>query len=233
MEPAVEPESFGEARLFALLVGIAEKNLRRNRKDAWMMKPLQQRLEKARLHPHIAVEQDDNVVARRSNAGVGASAEAQISLELQHPYVREMLFEEGGAAIGGGVVDDDNFVLGVSSQRRPHRRQILLEQLPPIPVRDHNAGCSRGRLLVRWPDPAPPHQRRNVRKDQRQGRKKQQGRRGYQKEYNNEEYTQPDDQDGHSGFRVLVGRPRRARAGPPAGRCANPSRAPDKPAVQL
>ncbi len=72
----VFPPALRESSLLAHLGRIGEIDLASYRENLFVAERLEQRLEKIRLHAHVAVEQYNDVVARRAKAGVGASAEA-------------------------------------------------------------------------------------------------------------------------------------------------------------
>ena len=52
-------------------------------------------------------------------------------------------FIEFGASIGGGVVDNDDLIAGMKRHGLDHRRQILLQQITAVPVRNDDRGGSR------------------------------------------------------------------------------------------
>ena len=77
-EAAVFPPRLGEACLFAHLLGIAEENLAGDGEDLFVGEAGEEGGEEVRLDAHVAVEQDDDIVAGGAEAGVGAAAEAEV-----------------------------------------------------------------------------------------------------------------------------------------------------------
>src|SRR6185312_9219208 len=79
-EAPLSPPALRKAGFFAALLGIGKKDLARNRKNQGVGKRLQQRRQKVAFHPHVAVQQDDDVVLGFPETEVRSSAETQISV---------------------------------------------------------------------------------------------------------------------------------------------------------
>ncbi len=149
-EHAQLPPAFGEPGLLTALVRIAEENLAGDGEDLLVGKGLEQRDEEVRLDPHVVVQQDDDVVARRPDAGVRAAAEAQVLLESQKPDAGEAFADELRAAVAGAVVHDDDLAARDALGGRHYRGQVFLEQVLAVPVRDDDgSGAVRRAAVVR------------------------------------------------------------------------------------
>ena len=125
--------------------GSLKKDLAGDGKHELVCEAVEQWLQEIRLDAHVAVEQHDDVVPGGAEAGVRAAAEAQVRRQRDHANIREMRSYELRASVGGGVVDNDDLVAGMMRHRLDDGRQILLEQIAAVPVRDyHRSGrvCS-------------------------------------------------------------------------------------------
>ena len=74
----IVPSGLRQARLFALLGWIAEKNLTGDREHQFIGEAIEQGREELRIDAHVAIEQDDDVILCRLKSGIGASAEAEV-----------------------------------------------------------------------------------------------------------------------------------------------------------
>jgi len=142
---AVLPPGLRQAGFFAQLVGVGEEDLAGDREYVRIAKALQQRHQKIRRHPHIAVQQHHDIVLRRAKAGVGAAPESQVARQRLQVHLREVGAQVLRAAIGGAVVHHHDFVLHVAGQRRDHARQVLLQQVAPVPIWNDYTGGVRAR----------------------------------------------------------------------------------------
>ena len=84
-QAAVLPPALREAGLFAELGRVGEEDLAGDGEDLGIAEAFQQRRQKIRSHAHVAVQQDDDLVLRGAEAGIGAAAEAQVLAAAQGP----------------------------------------------------------------------------------------------------------------------------------------------------
>lgn len=137
-EAAVFPPGLGEAGLFADLLGIAEEDLAGDGEDFFVGEAGEEGGEEVRFDAHVAVEEDDDIVAGGAEAGVGAAAESKVPGVADETDVGEIGGEEFGGAIGAGVVDDDDFVGGAGGGE--DAGEILFKEIAAVPVGDDDAG---------------------------------------------------------------------------------------------
>ena len=77
-QAAVLPPALREAGFFADFGRVGEEDLAGDGEDFGIAEALQQRRQEIGSHPHVAVQQDHDVVLRRAEAGIGSAAEAQV-----------------------------------------------------------------------------------------------------------------------------------------------------------
>src|SRR5262245_61287538 len=99
-QTAIFPPAFGQAGFLPRLVRIREKDLARDGEGVRVAKTGEEWSEEVALNAHVAVEQDDDVVLRGSNALVRAASEAEVAVELDEADVWEMAAYKSGAAVG-------------------------------------------------------------------------------------------------------------------------------------
>ena len=80
---ALLPPAFRQAGFFAKLVGVGEKDLAGDGESFFVAEPVEQRRKKIGLHAHVAIEQNDDIVLRGAEAGVGAASESQVSIKRE------------------------------------------------------------------------------------------------------------------------------------------------------
>ena len=90
-QPAILPPCLRQPGLFAALGFVAQEDLAGDGEDAVIGEAVEQRLQKIRLHPHVAVQQHHDVVLRGTEARVRAAAEAQILFERKQLHLRIIL----------------------------------------------------------------------------------------------------------------------------------------------
>ncbi len=111
---SVLPPGLGQAGLLAQFIRIAEEDLARDREYALIGEGVEQRRQEVWLHPHIAIEQDHDVVLGRAKAGIRSAPETEITFERQHTHGREVLLQKVRAAVLGPVIHNNNFVVGIA-----------------------------------------------------------------------------------------------------------------------
>src|ERR1039457_2658305 len=78
VQAAVLPPALGEAALLAEPVWVAEEDLAGDGEDFAVAEAFQQGRQEIGSHAHVAIQQDDDIVPGGAEAGVGATAEAQV-----------------------------------------------------------------------------------------------------------------------------------------------------------
>src|SRR5579871_4918405 len=126
-EIAPLPPKFGESGFFANLIGIGKENLAGDRKHLCVSEAVEQGLEEIRFDAHVAIEQNDDIVAGGAEPSVRSTAEAEIVFQRDHANLRESLANEVGAAIGRTIVDHDDFASGDALRGGDYGRQIFFE----------------------------------------------------------------------------------------------------------
>ena len=135
----IAPTGLCESGFLALLGRIGEEDLRRHREDPRVAEAFEERREKVRLHAHIVVEQDDDIMTRRAKAGVRPAPKADVGFKRQNAHFRELPLEHFTRAVGRAIIDDQNFVPRVVPESRNQGRQIAFQMLAAVPGRDHHA----------------------------------------------------------------------------------------------
>ncbi len=148
LKPALLPPAFRQTGLFADFIRVGEKDLAGDRKGVFILEAGQQRRQEIAFHPHVAVEQHHDVVLGGSKSGVGAASEAQVVRQREHLYLRKTLPDELSAAVLGAVVHHDDFVRMLILGGGDHRGQILLDQIPAVPVGNDNRSCGGCRFCA-------------------------------------------------------------------------------------
>src|SRR5271166_560660 len=152
-QAAVFPPALRESGFFALLVGIAEKNLAGNGEDFFVGEAGEQWGEEAGFDAHVAIEEDDDVGAGRAEALVRTAAEAQIAIQREKSDAGKILAQEIRAAVFGTVVDHQDFVVAVAGERSLDGRQVFREQIAAVPVRNHYCCAVERWTRVRYSAP--------------------------------------------------------------------------------
>ena len=80
-QASLVPPAFGEPGFFAQLGWIGKMNLAGDREHLFVREAIEKGREKIALHAHVAVEQDDDVVARMLESAIRSAAEAEIFVE--------------------------------------------------------------------------------------------------------------------------------------------------------
>ena len=139
-ELAVLPPALRQAGFLARLGGVGEKDLAGNGEDQRIAKAFEQRGQEVRRHPHIAVQQDHDVVGGGPESGIGAAAEAEVLFERYQLHLGKVAEHELGAAIPGAVIHHHDFVGRIARQGGDDGGQVLPEQIAPVPIGDDHAG---------------------------------------------------------------------------------------------
>ena len=157
LQVAVPPEGFGEAGFFAAFGRVAQEDLAGDGKYCFIGKAIEQRPQKVRFHPHVAVEQDHNIVLRCPETSVRPAAEAEVFRQCDQLHLRVVTTYPLCAAIGGTVIDQHYFAARMMPDRRHPRGQKALQQVTPVPVGDDERRSSHRWHGIRRA-PAPPQQ---------------------------------------------------------------------------
>ena len=137
------PSDPGLTGLFATPGLVLEENLARHCKDILLLEPVQQRLEKIRVHLHIIVQKNDNIVLGGLDTGVIATGKSPIGWQRHNSYRREMSTQEVDTAVATTVIYDDDLMLpALLVDSFDYRREKLLEQMLTIPVENDNTGTA-------------------------------------------------------------------------------------------
>ncbi len=170
-QPAILPPAFGQARFFAALRFVAEENLAGDGEDRVIREAREQRREEVRLHAHIGVEQHDDIVLRRAKPGIRTAAEAQVFRQAPARAPPGNSFASNPRCHRVEPLSTTTISLpGCRGDRGNPGRQKSLQQIPAIPVGNHERCGSRLRPRVRrvsgggrrsaTPDRSPPAPRR-------------------------------------------------------------------------
>ncbi len=88
---ALLPPALSQPRFFTQLARVGEEDLAGDRKHVFVGESIQQRLQEIAFHAHVAVEQNNHVIARMLKSGIRATAESKIFFERDQPDRRETL----------------------------------------------------------------------------------------------------------------------------------------------
>ena len=197
-QAAVLPPPLRQPGLLAQFRRVAEKDLAGHRENIRVAKAFDQGREKPLVHPHIAVQQDDDIVPRLAKPGIRSTAEAQVLRKRQHPHGRECGSHKLRAAVRRAVVHDDDFVVRMSGHGGDHRRQILFEKVFAVPVGNHDrSGRTRSLTaaalrVVREQLAAQVRQRQRDDRDRQQQRRNQQQRKRLENAFQQRHVKQAD-----------------------------------------
>ena len=136
--------------------GSLKKIWQETAKTSGSPKPSSSGARKPGVHPHVAVQQHHDIVPGGAKARVRAAAETQVRGQGQQFHLRKRGAHEIGAAIGRAVVHHDDFVFRIAGQGGGDRGQVLLQQVPAVPVGDDHGGGGGPRPLACSGAPAPP-----------------------------------------------------------------------------
>ena len=142
-QAAILPPALRQAGFFAQLGRVGEEDLAGDGEHIGVVEAFQQRREEIGRHPHIAVQQDHDVVFRRAESGVGAAAESQVARQRHQLDLRETGADKLRAAICGAVVHHHDLVVRIARQGGDDGRQILFQQVAAVPVGDDHGGGTR------------------------------------------------------------------------------------------
>ncbi len=123
--------------------------------DGGIAEMAEQGPEEIRVDVHVVVEEDEDLAGCDAGGGIVGPGEAQVSFEREQPDLRELPVEELDGVVGAGVVHDDHLVIvaGVRD-RAQHPGKAGLEQMPPVPGRDYEAGAGLAHGSSGAPDAA-------------------------------------------------------------------------------
>ena len=148
-QSTLQPPAFGEAGLLTQLLIVRHEDLAGHREDLVVREAFKKGCEKPGVHAHVAVQEDNDLVSRCLEALVGSGPKSEIAIQGHHANAGVVPPHEIHAIVLGPVVDHNHFAPRMVGNRRDHRRQILFEQVAPVPVGNDNARRSSGGPLVR------------------------------------------------------------------------------------
>ena len=133
--------------LLAARRGVLQEHLARDGEGAGR-KPFDQRSDEPGIDRHVVVEQDHDVVAGRSHSRVVPFGEAEVVRELEEAHLGKRAPDVLDRTVLAPVVDDQDLVAAaVAADRFDHRREALGQELPAVPVQDHDRGAPVARGL--------------------------------------------------------------------------------------
>ena len=99
--------------LFAILSRVGEENLAGHSENIRFRKSLQQRREKIGRNPHVAIQQDNNVVACFAKAPIRSTTKAEILCQGNQLHTGKSRSYKFGAPVAAPVIHHNHFVIGV------------------------------------------------------------------------------------------------------------------------
>ncbi len=152
----MRPPAFRQAGFLAEFVGVGKEDLASDGEGLVVGEPGQERREEIGFHPHVAVEQHDNVVLRGTEARIGAAAKSEILIQREDAHLRESFSQKRRAPVFRTVVHDNDFAVRTGFEGGGHRGQIFFEQVAAIPIRNDDTSVSSIRSSFRRQRPAWP-----------------------------------------------------------------------------
>lgn len=123
------------------------KRYERTRADGEQMligEVAQERREKAGLHLHVVIEENDNLAPGDACAPIAGALEAAIACQCEHLNFGVMLSQEPCRIIAAPIIDNDDFDVFTRRRCFAHDRvEIAGEQFPAIVRRDYDTGNRR------------------------------------------------------------------------------------------
>jgi hypothetical protein len=116
-----------------------KKNLGADSKDIGIHKWLQERGQERRIHDHVVVQENHDVVSSRSHSAIVSFSKSEVAVQLQNLYARKMLSNPAHAVVAASVVDHQHLVVpAIGFDGADHGRQALFEEFTAIPIQDHD-----------------------------------------------------------------------------------------------
>jgi len=135
---AVPPRALRQTGLLAPFGGVGEENLAGDREHLLIREALQQWLKEARLHAHVVVQKNHDLVPGLPEAGIRGASETEVAGHRQNFHGGECLPYPIRRAIRRGVVHQDDLVVWVVFEPFDHRRKVLLDEVPSVPRGNHH-----------------------------------------------------------------------------------------------